>query len=381
MKLKLDNMRLKIVVVLVILGLGWWLVPKIFNKKAATPQYQTAAVEKGTLVISVTASGQVPATNSKAVTTAATGVVKKTYVQNGQKVNSGQAMLEIDLDMNSRANYLQALSSYQSASANLYSLQNTLFTTNQKLINDAVARGLSSADPTYIEENALWLAAEAAYKNQQNSISAARMAMWAASPIVYAPITGTVSGMSVQEGTVVTSQNIASLITSATPVISVNLTEVDAPKVKLDDKATVTFDSITGKTYTGRVISVDKVGIVSSNVTSYPAVIKLDTASDEILPNMSAQVSIITQTKDNVLLVPAGAVQNQTVSIMKNGKVTTADVETGLTSGTQVEIVSGLTEGETVVTGTTSTPAQRSSTPTQSVFGGIGGGGARGFGR
>ncbi len=381
-----------------VVALVWFGWSKYRSYKSSQPQYQTAQVEKGTLVVAVTASGQVSTVNSLAVNTSASGVVAQVYVHDGLSVGAGAALAQLDLDQTSKQRYLTALASYNSAKANQYTLQNTLFTTNQKLINDAVARNLSVDDPTYIEENASWKAAEASYLNQQNSIAAAALALQQSSPVIYAPVSGVVTGLTLQKGSGLTSttsstttgQKIASIKTNANPAVAVNLTEIDVPKIKVGSKATITFDAIADKTFTGKVISVDTVGSVTSGVVSYPAAIALDTTSGDILPNMSAQVNIIIATKTDVLLVPTTAVKTQngqnTVQVLQGKQVQSVDVSVGKTSATQTEIVSGLKEGDTVVTGTITTPTSTTrSSQTQSPFGalrgGFGGGGGARFGR
>ncbi len=389
---------IRIIILLAVIAVGWFSYTKVMRPASSQPQYQTAQVEKGTLIIAVAASGQVSTVNSISVNTAASGVVSQVFVSDGEKVKAGTPLAKLDLDQTSKQKYFSALASYESAKANLHSLQNTLFVTNQKLINDAVARNLASDDPTYIEENATWLAAEASYKNQQNSINATALALQQASPVIVAPISGTVTGLSLQKGSGLTSstsstttgQKIASIKTEANPAISVNLTEIDVPKVKVGQKATVIFDALTDKTFTGKVASIDTVGTVASGVVSYPAVVTLDTSSPAILPNMSATVNIVLDTRTDVLLVPSIAVETQngqsTVRVMKGKQIQTISVAIGLSSDSQTEIGSGLDGGETVITGTVVPTAASRGNQTQSPFGafrigGVGGGGGGGGAR
>lgn len=396
----------KILIVLSIFGLAFLGYRKFFAQKSSAVTYQTATVETGTLIDSLSASGNVSSANSTTVSTSATGVVKKLYVKNGDSVKSGQAVAEIELDESSKLKYSQALSSYQSAKNslssaqnNLNSLQVTLFSTNQKLINDAVARDLASDDPTYIQQNAAWLAAENSYKNQQavisqvqTSLNSSAQSLRQASPVIYAPISGTISGLWLQVGSVITGTTtstdiggtkIASVSTNASPTVSLNLTEIDVPRVKIGNKATVILDAYPDKTFAGTVISIDQVGTSSSGVTNYPTVILLESDGVGVYSNMSATATIILDSKADVLLVPAGAVSTQsgtsTVQVMKAGKIQEVEVQTGLASDTQVEITSGLNEGDVVVTGTsTGTSNGSSSTQTTSpfsIFGGARGGG------
>ncbi|HVT63454.1 MAG TPA: efflux RND transporter periplasmic adaptor subunit, partial [Legionellaceae bacterium] len=118
-----------------------------------------------------------------------------------------------------------------------------------------------------------------------------------------------------------------------------------------------------------------------------PAIIQLDDPSDDILPNMSATANIITKTDDDVLLVPSAAVHttngSSTVQVLQNGQVSTVDVTIGDASDSQTEILSGLSEGATVITSSTTTGATSTTTSGSSPFSsstrGFGGGGG-GFG-
>jgi macrolide-specific efflux system membrane fusion protein len=390
-------------VVIAILGFVGW---RIFGVGEQQPQYQTAKVEQGTIVSSVSASGNVLSTNVMDVTTNASGLVKKVFVKDGDKISKGQKIAEITLDQQGQKNYTQAWSSYlsaknsvDSANATLYTLDSQKWAANQKFINDAVARNLATDDPTYIQENDDWLAAEAKYKNQQAvieqaraSLNGAQISYQLASPISTAPISGIVNGISLVEGMVVssqtntsdsqtstTSQRVAVIQNETKPIITVDLTEIDVPKVKVGQKATVTLDSLQDKTFTGKIVTVDRVGATTNNVTSYSANIQLDTPSAEILPNMAANASVILETKSDVLLVPSTAIQTQAgqsfVRVLKDGRVQQVTVEVGISSDTQTEIISGLSEGDEIITGTASTTStQQGGT---SIFGGAGfGGGA-----
>ena len=165
--------------------------------------------------------------------------------------------------------------------------------------------------------------------------------------------------------------------TDATPIVSLNLTEIDVPKVTIGDKATITLDAYPDKMFTGKVVSIDTVGSITSGVTTYPTVIKLDTDTTTILPNMAVSANIITTTKHDILIVLSSSIQqNQEgvsyVQVMKNGKISEVTVETGISSDTQTEILSGLSEGDIVVTATIKAAAT-SSTSTTSPFSSFGG--------
>ena len=401
-------------IILTLLIGGSFFAFKASGKKETKQQTQTATAEKGTLTVTVTASGQVSQANSATVNTKASGVVKKIYVDNGQVVKTGDKIAEIDLDLEGKQRNSSAWSSYQSAKnslesakINYYSMHSDLMTNWKSFMDIAQSSLYENSDktpnntnrqlPQYISVDDQWLSAEAKYKQQENVVSQAQTSLnssWLSyqqtSPIVYAPISGTVTGLSLQIGSVLTSQSntsgtataqkIASIQTDASPIITVNLSQIDTPKVKIGNKVTLTFDAFPGKTYTGKVVSIDTIGSISSGVTTYPATIKLDIEVPEIFSNMTASATIITQTKDDIILVPSAAVQTQngqsTVRVMKNDKIEDINVETGLTSGTQTEITSGISEDDVVVTSITASSrnGQQTNSQTQSPFGSFGGG-------
>lgn len=388
---------------------------KTFSANNNKQQYETASAQKGTLIVSVAESGQVAVANRVAVTSGANGIVNHVYVKSGDTATAGETIADLTLDIAGQqkqaqawASYLSAKNTLDSANANTNSLQSKMFVANQAFINDKGVFNPSDAqksDPKYVEENADWLAAEAAYKNQTNVVAQAGVAVnnaWLSyetvSSNIVAPSQGTITDLTIapgmqigggsvtvggQNGTTLTT--IANIKSSGTPSVSVNLSEVDAAKVSTGNKATVTFDALPSKTFTGRVIGINTTGTVSSGVTSYPATIILDSPDDKILPNMSATANIITDIKDNVLLVPTAAVQSNggqsAVRVVKNGQITSVPVVVGESSDSQTEIVSGLNEGDSVVVGFVPSSNAGSSTgaspfSSSNPFRGLGGAGA-----
>lgn len=403
LELSLIKKGILLIIALAIIFAGYKFIE---SKKTAAPTYQTATVEKGTLISSITASGTVTSANSASITTSSTGIVKEVYVKDGDYVSAGQAIAVLDLDQSSQqkaaaayASYLSAQASLNSAQARINSLQSALFKANQTFVN---GKGSSStpdtSDPTYIQQRADWLQAEADYNNQQTVIAAAQasltssaLSMNQTSSTITTPIAGYVSGLTITAGlpikstssdssTNVSSGNTVGVVKLAdtNPQASVSLTEIDVTKVKIGQKVTLTLDALSDKTFSGKVVSIDTTGSVSSGVTSYPVVILFDTSVDTIYPNMGVTANIITDIKDAVVMVPTAAIQTingaSFVRVKKGDQVTQVSVETGSTNDTQTEIVSGLNEGDTVVTGTVS--MQGSGGQTTSPFGNSGFGGA-----
>ncbi len=359
-----------------------------FFKKEKEPELQTVPVEKGMIISSVSASGQVLSVNIMSANTQASGIIKTVYVKDGDYVNKGNKILEIDLDFQGEQKNSQAWSSYLSAKNNLksaeatqYSLQADMFgkwdifkklaESGEYENDDGAPRIDMRTLPEFHIPEDEWLAAEAKYKNQKSVIAQAKIAINSAwltyiqtSPIITAPMDGVITSLMYAEGmgigtldtgNTTSNQKIATIKTEGMPIVSVNLSEIDVSRVKLEQKATVVLDSIPDKTFVGKVIGVDRIGQTTSGVTQYPAIIQLDSSSNEILPNMTVTVSIIIDKKNNVLLVPSSVIQNRKgqnyVSVLVNGKPQSVPVETGLSSDTQTEVVSGLNEGDLVING------------------------------
>lgn len=409
-------LQAKIIVIILLALVLWLAIPRLFAGKQQ-PQYQTAQAQTGTLISSISESGTISSGNSVQITTQATGTVNEVYVQNGDSVTAGEKIADIALDQNSQqkqssawASYLQTQNALNSAQAQLNSLQAAEFTANQAFMNGAVAKGLATTDPEYIEENATWLQAEANYKNQAGQITQAQAALnsaWLAyqqiSSTITAPASGVITNLTITQGLPIssnstggnnstnsTNSNTNSNSTQSLGTITlgqgslqavVNATEIDITKAKIGQKVTMTLDAFPGKTFTGTVSSINTNGTVSSGVTTYPITITFDSPDSNIYPNMSVTANIITSVENNVLLVPSSAIQTltgqTTVRILKNGKVQSVPVTTGASNDTQTAVTSGLQNGETVVTGVLN-PTTPSTTTGSSPFSGTGFGGLRG---
>lgn len=207
---------------------------------------------------------------------------------------------------------------------------------------------------------------------------------------VFSPFDGVVSSVSAQVGQ--TAGTIATVVTNQ-KVAQLSLNEIDAAKIKVGQKATLTFDAIDTLSLTGTVSEIDPVGTVSQGVVSYTAKITFDTQDDRIKPGMTVNATIQTDVHADVLSVPSSAVKTSngvsrvqvfnpaiidsgatgTVSVTLPEQVT---VTVGLSDGTNIEILSGLTEGQQVVTKTiTGTTAKTTTTPSATSL--LGGGGPR----
>ena len=210
--------------------------------------------------------------------------------------------------------------------------------------------------------------AELAVKTAQIALDQAKLNLTGSQLI--APFDGVVAVVSIQVGQQVSSSAEAvTLVNLSQLEAQVNVSETDLPSIKVGQSVQVTFDALTGQTFTGTVTNVALVGTTSSGVVNYPVTIALDqpgasASLSEIRPGMSANVSIVVEQRDNILLVPNRAVKTsgkqKTVTVLKDGKSTQVTVTLGLSGDTQSEVTSGLNEGDVVVIQQTTTTTVQS---------------------
>jgi HlyD family secretion protein len=172
------------------------------------------------------------------------------------------------------------------------------------------------------------------------------------------PITGTVISLTQQEGETVAAGLSAPTLIEVAALdrleVLAYVDETDIGKVKLGQRATVTVDAFPDKPLSGQITKIASAATMQQNVVTYPATVKLDEYPIGLLkPQMTADVEFVISEKKDVLLVPTEAVKQKRegtqVVVLKDGKPEVRTVEAGLASEGQTEIISGLSEGETVV--------------------------------
>ncbi|MDD5341418.1 MAG: efflux RND transporter periplasmic adaptor subunit [Patescibacteria group bacterium] len=237
----------------------------------------------------------------------------------------------------------------------------------------------AGTDPLDLQSQELTL------KQRQNALADARETL--SKYYVYAPFDGVMASIDVKKGDSVSSGTALATIITKQKIAEISLNEVDAAKVKVGQKATLTFDAIESLSITGQVADIDTLGTVSQGVVSYSAKISFDTQDERIKPGMSVSASIITDSKVDVLVVPSSAIKtlndaNYVLILDQKYSDTSSQgvisltipsrqsVEVGLSDDTNTEIISGLNEGDQIVSRTvTSATAKSTTSSAPSLFG------------
>ncbi|MBI4224960.1 MAG: efflux RND transporter periplasmic adaptor subunit [Candidatus Sungbacteria bacterium] len=210
---------------------------------------------------------------------------------------------------------------------------------------------------------------------------------------VRAPFDGTIAKLNIKKGDAVSAATIITTLITQQKIAQISLNEVDAAKIKTGEKTTITFDAIDGLSIAGQVAEIDTIGTISQGVVTYGVKISFDTQDDRVKPGMSVSAAIITNAKSDVLMVPSSAIKNQNGAAyvemldaivpqdrQTNKGMTSATpprrqpVEVGLSNETMTEIISGLKEGDQVITRTIAAPTTAAATAqAPSLFGNPGG--------
>ncbi|MDP2728675.1 MAG: efflux RND transporter periplasmic adaptor subunit [Dehalococcoidia bacterium] len=218
---------------------------------------------------------------------------------------------------------------------------------------------------------------------QQNQVASAQAALDNAKQklqgvIITAPFDGIVSIITPAVGDQVgANAAVISLLDPTAMRIDVSAAETDVSSIQVGQPVTVTFDALTNQAFSGKVISIAPSAKVQQGVVNYPVSISLDKVTG-VKDLMTASATIVTQQRNNVILVSNRAIKtqgrNRTVQVLlPNGTTETRTIQIGMSGDTNTEATSGLQEGDKVVIPTTSTTSR--GVPGAGGLGGAPGGG------
>ncbi|MEV4016268.1 biotin/lipoyl-binding protein [Nonomuraea angiospora] len=347
------------------------------GQAAGQTAVRTVTASRGSVVASVSASGAVESSKSRALSFGTTGTVEKVYVKAGDKVSKGDILARLDDDA--------AQESLSAAKATY---------------DEAVDDGTSTA-----QLYASYIKARNAYREAQRTVAAT---------VLKAPFKGTItavngtvggsssgsgtgsgsasgsgssaaSGQSSGSGGAQSSGGFVELADTGKLQLVGTFTESDVGKLKNGQEATVTFDALPGVTATGKVTQIQPVASTSNNVVQYPVTVTFTKVPGQVRLGQTATVEVVVGQADDVITVPSTAVSTSggqtTVTLLRNGTQTRTPVEVGVQGTTLTEIKSGVSEGDQIVPPATTTTG---TTGGNLRFGGGGGfpaGGGPGGGR
>jgi RND family efflux transporter MFP subunit len=381
-------------VIAIVLIIGGYYFYKSRQSTPSQIKYVTATAEKGTLTSSISASGNIVVDQSASIDPDIAGTVENVAVQVGDQVKKGQLLFTINNDQlgvslsQAQASYTQAQSSLQSAQASVNSAKAN-YKTDKK--SSATVHEQKVADQQKIAASKTSLdASKQSLTSAQASLSYALQQ--ASKRNVISTIDGTVNAVNVKNGDDLS--KLSSGSSRLVPIIigdlgtlkaQVQVNEVDVANVSIGQKVMMKMDALNNFETAGVVEKMDSLGTVSSGVVTYNVAIDFDSLDPRIKSDMSVSASIITYVKQDVLTVPSSAVKSQGgttyIEVLNSATPEQKNVTVGISNSTDTEIVSGLSEGDKVVTqtinssSTSSTTTQNSSSRGGIGLPGLGGGG------
>lgn len=407
----------------------WWIVVLVavaagavwffgYFKREKPPQLDTARPSSGTISKSVTATGSLQPVDTVAVGTQESGTIAKVYADFNSVVRKGQLLAELDKSL-LNATVSQYEGSLAAAQSQVV-FEKANFDRQQILYNTGA---ISKAD--YETAEYQYQAAVGSVSSISSQLRGARQNLAYAS--IYSPIDGTVLSRNISAGqTVAASFNTPTLFIIARDLtkmqVQAAVDEADIGNVANGQNVTFTVDAFPNNVFEGTVQDVRLNPTTSANVVTYSTIIAAPNQDKKLKPGMTANISIFTQVDSNVMLIPAkalkftpdpslskfftvvadpeaahisGSAHMDTIGlsgqVVKKGSgkgkraaiwIASGDslvqkvIHVGLNDDSRVEVMSGMSGDENVVTGVEAagTPAAASSTPTSPFMPRRGGG-------
>ncbi|MEK7704224.1 MAG: efflux RND transporter periplasmic adaptor subunit [Myxococcota bacterium] len=287
-----------------------------------SPRYKTEPATMGTLVVKVSATGNLQPTNKVEVSSELSGIVTEVPVDENDRVKKGQVLAQLDLSKlrdavtKSRANLaaaeaqvLQAQATVQETSAQLARFRQVAELSGGKVPSgselDAAEANLRRAQANEASARASVTQARANLQSDETNLGKAS---------IRSPIDGVVLTRKIEPGqTIAAALQAPVLFTLAEDLakmkLQVDVDEADVGQVRVGQEATFTVDAWPGRKYTGVITRVGYGSQTKDNVVSYPTVLAVNNDDLSLRPGMTGTADIVTVTRENVLLVPNAALR------------------------------------------------------------------------
>ena len=371
-----------------------------FGKTGNFKQVETTTIEKIDITETVSATGKIQPQVEVKLSSEVSGEIIELPIVEGQEVKKGDLLVKINPDLY-QSSLQRSQASYQNIRANLAQTEASLkqakanYDRNKTLFDKGVI-SKSEWDNIVSQYEVAQANKQSAYYNVQSAAATVNEAQDnLGRTTIYAPMSGTISKLDAELGErVVGTQQMAGteilrVANLGEMEVEVEVNENDIVKVAVGDSAIVEVDAYLGKEFKGLVTEISNSaadGLTADQVTNFDVKVKIleDSYLDlkkgkpenyyPFRPGMTATVDIITNNRKNIIGVPISSivVKNDTTStknsreeisktsnsktfecvyIRENGKAKLQVVETGIQDDSNIEITSGLNEGDEVITG------------------------------
>ncbi len=301
----------------------------VMQQVTPTVQVRTTTVTRGDVRQVLTVPGAVVPANTQQLAFSAGGNLVALNVSVGDEVTQGKVLAVLD-----QAPLKLALAQAQLTDQIKLNALNTL-------------KATSASNSTDVKQAEIDLqSADLALKQAQADLTGA---------VMLAPLSGRILTVSGVLGNVLAANTtVIEMADLGRLEIQTSIGQQDVVSVQAGQPASITFDARPGETFTGKLRSVIPTKASTSGAVTYTAYVSVDQAPLGLLPGMTADADVIIAERKNVLTLPRRSIRataNATInlSVMQNGRTASRNVKIGLVGDLNVEILSGLQEGDQVV--------------------------------
>jgi len=379
------------VAIVAVLGLGAWL--SITQRRDQGIEVRTEVVRRHDLVQIVTASGNIRARRTVDISSDVSARVAELLIEEGDDVRRGQTLLRLDPAQyqaavaRSRASLAQTQAQRAQQEANLIRAQRDLDRLISLRTRDSLLVSRQQIDDTRTTLDV----ARATLESAEHGVDQAQAAVaesedQLSKTVFIAPVDGRVTRLNVEEGETViigTMNNPGSLVLTISDLsvieVVLQVDETDVSLIALGDSATIRIDAFPTQTFVGRVTEIGNSAINPPSQQSggqqaaidFEVVLTLEPTAAPLRPDLSATADIVVETRKQTLGVPIiamtvredstaarteGGDSNESaevegVFLVNDNRVAFTPVDIGIAGQEYFEVLSGLSEGDTVVAG------------------------------
>lgn len=295
---------------------------------------RTAVVQRGSLEATIETVGRLIPRDPSAVRSSVSGIVALVAVSAGDTVQAGDVLVELEPGP-FRAALQQAENQVTAA---------------ESALNAAEQQGGSNPTPAQLTAR---LQADQNLRDARKAVDDAQAAL--VNTLILSPISGTVLQVETANGAPVTQGTEVAQVANLQDVeLRVDLDEIDLPHVSTGSRVSFTLDAYPGRQINGTLTQISPTAQTTGGTTTFEGTVAFAVPNQMLIrPGMNANVSIQTALRQNVLLIPESALrtvgQRTFVTVVTNGGTEEREIQVGLSSKGDVEVASGLREGERVV--------------------------------
>ena len=315
-------LRWLLILLVLAVAIGGYLFYQDSSATSTAPRYQTEALSRGNLRVTVSATGKLEPINQVDVGSELSGTIETVLVDYNDRVKKGQVIARLDIAKlqdaiakskaslaSAEAKVLQTMATVKEASANLKRLRQVAKLSGGKV---PAPTELETAEATLQRANADEGSARAAVEEARAALRSNETDLAKAS--IRSPIDGVVLERQVEPGqTVAASLQAPVLFTLAENLaqmeLQVDVDEADVGQVRDGQSATFSVDAYPNRNYPARISQVRFGAETVNNVVTYKTILNVDNDDLSLRPGMTATAEIVTAERENVLLVPNAALR------------------------------------------------------------------------